>query len=206
MAGPGRVNRQAIIEVARRLISARGVGELTYQVLADELGVTKQAIIYWYPSKAALARDLVLPALQGEVDALIAAVAGASSPAVAIERFVRALVDYHLADLSRFRLVYLAGQVDRDVHDLMLKQEALDEVHRVTGNGYAALEQALSAAAGEEARRLAVAVHMSGVGLITMLALGASIDDPLKHRAEVMVETLVRLLTGRIPMGKSGSG
>lgn len=193
---PRRTNKQAIVEVANRVIAERGVGDLTFQALADALGVTKQAVLYWYPSKAALARDLVLPALGGEVSALIAAVASATGPADGVARFARALIGYHLQNLPRFRLVYLAGQVDREVQQLMMQGEDLAEVHRITSSGYAALEACLAKGGVAEPRRTAVAVHMAGIGLITMVALGAAIEDPLSHRTEALVTSLVALLTG----------
>ena len=48
---------------------------------------------------------------------------------------------------------------------------------------------------GEDARRLAVAVHMAGIGIITMVALADSMDDPMAHRIEAMLDALVALLT-----------
>lgn len=194
---PRRTNKQAIVDVANRLIAERGVGDLTFQALADTLGVTKQAVLYWYPSKAALARDLVLPALEGEANALKAAVDPATGPADGVNRFARALIGYHLPNLPRFRLVYLAGQVDREVQQLMMKGDDLAEVHRITSSGYAALEACLAKGGVAEPRRTAVAVHMAGIGLITMVALGAAIEDPLSHRTEALVTSLVALLTGR---------
>lgn len=52
-----RVTREAIVEEARRLVAEQGTAALTFQALASTLGVSKQAIIYWYPSKRELVRD-----------------------------------------------------------------------------------------------------------------------------------------------------
>ena len=65
-----RVTREAILETAARLISETGAASLTFQTLGDTLGVSKQAIIYWFPSKADLTRALVIPALELEADAV----------------------------------------------------------------------------------------------------------------------------------------
>ena len=66
---------------------------------------------------------------------------------------------------------------------------------------YAALEAKIAAdpdfVGGADPRRAAVAVHMAGIGLLAMVALADSMDDPMAHPAEDMVEALIALLTGR---------
>ena len=61
LAGRSRVTREAILDRAARIISETGAASLTFQTLGETLGVTKQAIIYWFPSKSDLARELVVP-------------------------------------------------------------------------------------------------------------------------------------------------
>lgn len=196
-----RVSREAISDVARRIVTEQGIGALTYQGLADRLGVTKQAIIYWYPSKADLARELVIPGLEGEAAATIAALQGSRSAPDAIDRFARALAAYHLGDLERFRMLYMSSQVDRGAREMAVAGATLETVHAVTGRMYGALEQQLAAdrafAPAADARRLAVAAHMAVVGFLTMVALADSIADPLAHAGPVLLDALVALLTAR---------
>lgn len=199
MAGRRRVTREAIVENARRIVADRGAGALTFQALAGALGVSKQAIIYWYPSKWELIRDSSLPALKAEADAVIDAIASAHTAPEAIERCIRALVAHHLADLGSFRMLYLAPQFDERA-SLADPQKILDPIHQTTSAMYAALEARLAAdpafCHGESPRRLAVAVHMAGIGLLTMVALADSMDDALAHRTDSLVDALVALLTG----------
>lgn len=196
-----RITREAIIRHARQLLAEHGAARLTFQALAAALGVSKQAIIYWYPSKWELVRDIAVPALRAEADATIAAIADAASAADAVERFLRALVAHHLADLGGFRMLYLASQFDRRPALEDEAQRVLDPIHETTATMYAALAAKIVAdtgfLAGEHPRRLAVAVHMAGIGLLTMLALAESASDPLAHQTGPLIDSMVALLTHR---------
>lgn len=193
-----RITKDVIVEHARRLVTEHGTGALTFQALAAVLGVSKQAIIYWYPSKWELVRDASLPPLRAEADAVVAAVAPARTGSDAIARGVGALVAHHLADLRTFRMLYLAPQFDERA-SLADPEEILAPVHEITSSMYAALEAKLTAdptfCGGESPRRLAVAAHAAGIGLLTMLALADAVGDPLVHRTEALVDALVALLT-----------
>lgn len=203
MAGRGRITREAILEHARRIIAGHGTPALTFQALAGALGVSKQAIIYWYPSKWELLRDVAVHGLRAEAAATTAAIGSARSAPEAIERFVRALIGFHLADLGRFRMLYLATQFDRRAAETGHVEQALEPIHATTSEMYGALEARIAAdpgfVAGESPRRLAVAAHMAGIGFLTMTALADTVNDPLAHRSEDMVDALVALLTGRRP-------
>lgn len=201
MAGRSRVTRESIVEHARRIVAEHGTAALTFQALAGALGVSKQAIIYWYPNKWELIRDFSLPELRIEADILIAALGPATTGADAMERFVRALVTHHLKDLGRFRMLYLAPQFDERAAAPGVV-ELLAPIHAATSSMYGALAERLAADAnftgGEDPRRLAVAAHMAGIGLVTMVALAAAMDDPMAHRIEAMLDALIALLT-RMP-------
>lgn len=202
MAGRSRVTREAILATAARIITQTGAASLTFQTLGETLGVTKQAIIYWFPSKSDLARELIVPVLELEADAVAAAVVGAASAREAIELFLRALIGFHRADLGRFRMVYVAAQFDPETWQVSEVPKFSDRIHAATGRMYGALEHVLQTApdfvdpAG--ARRAAVATHMAGIGALTMLSLADVIDDPLAHPSDALVETLVALVLGQL--------
>ena len=200
MAGRGPITRDAIIQHAQRIVAEQGAAALTFQALAAALGVSKQAIIYWYPSKGELVRDVAFPALEAEALATIEAVRDANSAPEAIERFVRALTAHHLADLGQFRMLYLAPQFDSRGTRTIEPEQILKPIHRTTSAIYAALESRIASdhdfLGGEDPRRLAVAAHMAGIGLLTMLALADSMDDPMAHHTNALIDSLVALLTG----------
>jgi AcrR family transcriptional regulator len=200
MPAKRRVTRDAILDEARRIVAEEGTGALTFQLLASRLGVSKQAIIYWYPSKAELVRDFCLPVLGAEAAAVSAAMEGVEGAPAAIEAFVRTIVTYHLADLARFRLVYLWVQFEPDiVPEPVVAKALLDPIHATTSSGYDLLEAAIAAdpefTGGQSPRTLAVAVDMAAVGLITMLAMADAVDDPWKQSPEELLDALVALLT-----------
>lgn len=180
-----------ILAAARRLLRAGGPSKVTFDAVAAEVGVTKQAVIYWFPTKARLGAALVLPALEAEGAAVRDAVAGRTG-ARAAEAAVRALAAYHLADLERFRLMYVAPQMGGGRGDVVDP-----DIHATTARMYGALASALGEGAGEaETRRRAVALHAAVVGLVTMVALADALDDPLKHGAGDLVEALVAQMAG----------
>ena len=49
--------------------------------------------------------------------------------------------------------------------------------------------------AGRNPRRAAVAIHMAGIGLVTMVSLGEAVEDPLGHDTDALVDSLVSVLT-----------
>jgi AcrR family transcriptional regulator len=202
VAGRSRVTREAILATAARIITQTGAASLTFQTLGETLGVTKQAIIYWFPSKSDLARELIVPALELEADAVASAVEGATSARDAIELFLRALVAFHSADLGRFRMIYVAAQFDPETWQVSEVPKFSDRIHVATSRMYGALEAVLQKApdladpAG--ARRAAVATHMAGIGALTMLSLADVIDDPLAHPVDKLVDTLVALTLGQL--------
>jgi AcrR family transcriptional regulator len=199
MAGRSRISREAIVERAQQIVAAEGYSGLTFQALAEVLGVSKQAIIYWFPSKWDLALAYALRVLDAEAKATITATGQAGSAASAIDAFVRALVGHYLQNLGDFRVLYLAPQFDRSIGPAVQSEDALAPIHQKSSSIYAALEAKIALdpefRPGESPRRLAVAAHMAGIGLLTMLAAADAMDDPMKHSSADLLDTLVSLLT-----------
>ena len=202
MAGRSRVTREAILETATRVISETGTASLTFQTLGEMLGVTKQAIIYWFPSKSDLARELIVPALELEADAVEAALRRVKTARKAIEVFLRALIAFHRSDLGRFRLIYVTAQFDPQIWQVAELDEITDRINAATSRMYGALESVLAQAPdftdSRNARKVAVATHMAGVGALSMLSLSDAVRDPLAHASEALVDSLVSLCTGQL--------
>lgn len=196
MKSTGRNTRERILAAAARLFRAGGVPALTFDAIAGELGISKQAVLYWFPSKAMLIEAAVLPSLESEAATVIAAIDGVADPAEAIERCGRALAAFHFADLERFRLMYLVPQVGPKPRKGVSHQEVLGKIHSVTGRMYEALARIFEPElAPDAARRLAFAIHSSVLGLVLMHALADAVDDPLRHRREDLLEALLARLS-----------
>ena len=210
MAGRSRVTREAILETAARIISQTGEASMTFQTLGDTLGVSKQAIIYWFPSKSDLTRELILPALELEADAVVAALKRVKTGRRAIEVFLRTLIAFHLEDLGRFRLIYVSAQFDTQVWQVAGIPQLADSIHQATGRMYGALEEVLAKApdvgSPASARIAAVATHMAAIGTLTMLSLADAIHDPMAHASETLIDAMVTLATGRLIRTEAPSG
>lgn len=187
--------RNRILEVAAALMAVGGLEAVTFDAVAARLGVTKQAVIYWFPSKVALLSELALPGLRGEAQVAINAAVGASGPSQAVRAVVRAVINFHLADLARFRLMYLSPQIGATASAKRTAAELVTQVHPVTSEMYAVIAAALGD--GPTARETAVALHMAALGHVMMVALTEAIGDPLRHAPELLADRLAGLLAAR---------
>ena len=201
MAAKRQVMKDAILVHARDIVATGGTPALTFQALAMRLHVSKQAIIYWFPNKQELLKEIWIPAILAEVDAIRVAVVQAGSATEAIELFLRSLIAHHRSDLGRFRMMYLSSQLEK-TSAILVGPEVLQSIHQHTSSMYKSLESRLRADpafnTGTNARRTAVAVHMAGIGLLTMIALADAVADPLAHPIETLTDAMVELLTGRV--------
>ena len=94
-----------ILAAAREIVRATGPDSLTFDAVAARVGVSKQAVLYWYPNKARLIEALVRPALEAESAAGKGAVSKGATASQAIRAFISALAVFHTSDLDRFRLM-----------------------------------------------------------------------------------------------------
>jgi AcrR family transcriptional regulator len=197
-----RVTREAIVKEAVKIIGRKGTSAVTFQAIASAFGVSKQAIIYWYPTKWALVADVCLPFMREEAAALLPALARAAGASEAKELLIRAFVAHYMPRLPQFRMLYLPTPLGESEPNAPDQQAALAPVHAVTASVYSALEDKIRADASSltapvSARRAAVAVHMAAVGLVTMFAAADAIGDPMVHAPDDMVEALIAILAPR---------
>ena len=186
-----------ILDIARDLLAEGGLGALSFDTIAARLGRSKQAVLYWYPTKPDLLAALFLPWLEEEAELAEAAVSDADDAASAIACFVRAIAGFHLSNLPRFRAMYLLPQtLTRGAADPR-DREVLDQVHAITDRLYSALAAHMGAEPAT-ARQEAFAVHAAVLGLALMQGLAEGLDDPLKHGQDMIIEALIIQLTKTI--------
>ena len=84
--------RQRILDAALDLFGARGVDAVSLDEIAREVGVRKQTVLYWFPSKDELV-DAVLEAVAAELVVVIDAAvrSAADDPLERIDAVVRAV-------------------------------------------------------------------------------------------------------------------
>lgn len=183
-----------ILHVSQDLLATGGLAALSFDAIARALGVSKQAVLYWFPSKPDLLAALFVPWAQDEAEVAVQALVGQRGADAAIAAFVRAIARFHLAHLDRFRLMYLVPQTLGPAAD-PADRAVLPQVHAATDRLYSALAACLPGAP-DQARRDAVAVHSATLGLVMLLGLGQAIGDPLKHGADALTEALIARLGG----------
>ncbi|WP_071796250.1 TetR/AcrR family transcriptional regulator [Natronohydrobacter thiooxidans] len=196
MAPRSSNTRERIVKAARALVRKGGPAALTFDAVANRLGVTKQAVIYWFPNKEALGVAVVLPGVESEAQMGIAAVSGTSDPNEARAAFVNEIARFHLADLERFRLMYLAPQMGARLGKARGNGAINTSIHPVTRQMYDALAAALDVPGKDPqaTRREAVALHFAILGVVMMQGLTEAIDDPLRHDADSLIEALSALV------------
>lgn len=199
MAGESST-RQRILEVAAELLGSGGLSKLTFDAVAKRLGVSKQAVIYWFPKKEDLISAVAVPAMREEAEAALSAMKAAPDEAEAVRAFVRTVAKFHFADLNRFRLMYVAPQIGPNT-GVRLTDDVAGQIHALTSSIYDELQARLMKGGGMakiEARRAAVAIDMAVLGLVMMVAATDAMGDPLLHDRHDMVEAMANLLAGTV--------
>lgn len=183
-----------ILSIAREILASDGLDGVSFDAIARRFGHSKQAVLYWFPTKRDLLAAMFLPWLEAETRVAEDALAKTTGRPAAIKQFVHALAAFHFDDLDRFRMMYLAPQVAGRKSSGRRTAITVEAVHPVTNRLYGALAVHLDAAP-EIARRQAVAIHSAVLGLVMMFALADSLLDPLKHSRSDMIDALVASLT-----------
>jgi AcrR family transcriptional regulator len=195
-----RHTKEEMLEAARTIVREEGLGKLTFDAVAERVGVTKQAVIYWFPSKAALLSSTALPDLDSVANVVIDAIADTRTAADTIEHFVRACIGYYLEHLDLFRLQYLKMQLDPDRADV--PREDLQPIHRAVDKLYSAVQRKLIADPTFprvlDSRRTVVNTHMACIGFVTLHGLTMAFNDPMVHGPDALLDSLVDMLRASV--------
>lgn len=187
-----------ILAAAREIVRADGPDALTFDAVAGKVGVSKQAVLYWYPNKARLIEALVRPALEAESAAGQGAIAADASATKAIRDYISALAVFHTSDLDRFRLMYVTPQIGRRPGRNGQMLTTLGRIHPATTEMYDKLAERLMASGRYarliDARRAAAAMHTALLGLILRMAMADALNAPLRLRDDALVEALVNVM------------
>lgn len=198
---PGRVKqkraraRLEILQAARGILREQGGEALTLAAMAGRLGMTKQALYHYFPSKEALDRVLVTALLDDEIEFLLAAINAANTPQQAMNSLIRGFYTHYIGRLNEFRTVYCQSQLYSGGKPGLDMATLRDEINPRTQRLFDILEQRLlpdtaDAQARLRARRLAFTAWTSALGLVTMLSVAAAAQDPLRHADSELLDTL----------------
>ncbi len=192
-------SREEIVDAARRVLLRSGIAATTLDAVAREVGLTKAALYYYYPSKDALFFEVVFGAVEAQSRAIHDAVAVAPGGGAALRAIIRETVRTFASRLDDFRLTFLHGQVAGPgaVH---VAAEQLARIRPLNDLAYAGATRKLAedwkAAPGRARvppRLMAFLANVSAVGLLTMKGMVESVGDPLLYSDDELVEGLARV-------------
>jgi AcrR family transcriptional regulator len=187
--------QQDILEVAERILLDKGADAVTLASVAKALGMTKQAIYHYFPSKEVLVRKLVTTLLDGEIEALITAVETAKPDVNPLGTLIRAFYEHYAGRLDAYRFVYCQSQL-MSANGAMLDEDTLrDDINPRTRHLFDVLEERLAKKGAskrerERLRRLAFSAWTSALGLVTILGVADATNDPLIHADKDLLASL----------------
>lgn len=192
-------SREEIVDAARRVLLRNGIGATTLDAVAKEIGLTKAALYYYYPSKDALLFEIIYSAVEAQSRAVHDAVTEAKNGGDALRAIVRETVHTYASRLDDFRLTFLHGQV-AGAGAVHLGTEQLARIHPLNDVAYAGAVKKLSedwklgrGRARVEPRLMAFLANVAAIGLLTMKGMVESVGDPLLYSDEQLIEGLARI-------------
>jgi AcrR family transcriptional regulator len=183
-----------IINAAQKLLANDGFGAVSFDSIANELGIAKQSVLYWFPTKSELLAAMFVDWLAAEAKAAEASLLSVETSNEAIDAFVRSITRFHKGNLDRFRMMYLAPQTLKAGMQEAGDSDVLDKIHATTSQLYGALAERLDVSP-DQARQTAFSIHSAALGLVLMLGLADGIGDPLKHSEDDLVTALIAKLS-----------
>ena len=189
---------ERILAAARDVVRDGGPDRLTFDAIAEKVGISKQAVLYWFPNKARLIEALVRPALEAESAAGRAAIRATDTTGDAIRSYVTALAVFHTSDLDRFRLMYVTPQIGQRPGRNGQMLTTLGRIHPATTQMYDVLADKLVASGRYrrlvDARRASAAIHTALLGLVLRMAMADALNAPLRLKDDALVEALVDVM------------
>jgi AcrR family transcriptional regulator len=192
-------SRDEILEAARRVLLRDGITATTLGAVAREVGVTKTALYYYFPSKDALLFELVFGVLEARAHSVHDAVEQETDGAGALGAIVRDMVTGFAPRLDDFRLSFLHGQVAGKgaVH---FDSQQFSRLRPLNDLWFAGAASKLSeeraerpCAADVKPRLMAFLAYIAAVGLLTIKGTVESLDDPLVYSDEQLIEGFARV-------------
>ncbi|HEX4340631.1 MAG TPA: helix-turn-helix domain-containing protein [Polyangiaceae bacterium] len=193
------LSREEIVDAARRVMLRDGMARTTLDAIAHEVGLTKAALYYYYPSKDALLFELMFDTYAREAQALNDGVAQARNGGEALRAIVRETVRAFGPKLEDFRLAFLQPQV-AGPNAISIGPAELERLRPLNDLSYKGATKLLGeewkharGRAGVEPRLTVFLAHVAALGILTMKGLVESFGDPLLYSDEQLVEGLSRI-------------
>ena len=187
--------RAEILDTARDVVLGSGLARFTLSAVADELGLTKPALYYYFDSKEALLFELLLREWVESATEVQAAVEETESGADAVEQLMRTVFNRYRDRLELFVLFFKMGPGGE--FEEIIGPEELERIRPINDMLYGGAEARLRAdqrtggfPKKRDPRRFTFTAHMAVIGLLNMKAIAASAKDPLIHSDEDMIDDM----------------
>lgn len=192
-------SREEIIAAAREVLLREGIAATTLDAIAREIGLTKAALYYYFPSKDALLFEIVYEIIQREAQALHDGVTRAKNGGEALRAIVRETVNAFGPRMDDFRLAFLHPQVSAQ-GTVKIAAEQLARIRPLNDLSYKSAEKMLEAdwkgrrgRAGVDPRLMVFLANVAALGILTMKGLVEGFGDPLVYSDEQLIDALARI-------------
>lgn len=195
--------RREILEATRAVVLERGLAGFTLDDVADQLGLTKAALYYYFRSKDELAFALYLQEWSRAATVVHDAVEETQTGAEALEAIVKAYVAHYAGQPELFLLTH--SEIARSDNTHLVGPEQLEKIRPFNDLFYGGAERRLDddRASGkvrdiDNPRRLAFVAHLAAIGLLTFKTMVESVGDPLRFSDEELVSEITQLLNAAL--------
>ncbi len=192
-------SRSEILDGARRVLLRDGVAATTLDAVAREVGVSKTALYYYYPSKDALLFELIFGIVEAHARTVHDAVEDAKDGPSALRTLIRESVQAFAPRLEDLRLAFLHGQVASPGAIHFDKQQfarirPLNDLWLAGATGKLIQERSQRPSrARVEPRLMAFLAYLAAIGLLTMKGMVESLEDPLAYSDDQLIEGFARI-------------
>jgi AcrR family transcriptional regulator len=187
--------RTEILDTALEIVLDGGLACFTLGAVTDELALTKPALYYYFDSKEALLFEVLLREWVETAAEVQAAVEETESGADAVEQLMRTVFDRYCGRLEIFVLYFKMGPGGE--FQGVIGPKELERIRPVNGMLYGGAEARLRAdqrtggfPKNRDPRRFAFTAHTAVIGLLNMMAIAASAEDPLIHDDDDLITDL----------------
>ncbi len=198
--------RSEILDTARDVVLRSGLAGFTLAAVADELGLTKPALYYYFDSKEDVLFELLLREWMESAAEVQAAVDQTTSGGDAIEQLMRTVFGRYRDRLELFMFPYKMGPGGE--FEGLISPEELERIRPINEMFYGGAEARLRAdqdtggfPTTRDPRRFAFTAHMAVIGLLNMKAIVAAAKDPLIHSDEDLIDDLCKTFRDAVQQG-----
>ena len=180
---------QRILDAALSSFAGRGYEATSLDAMAKALEITKQSILYWFPSKDALLEAVIARSAQDLSEALESALAGAGQGWVRVEAVVRSV--FHLA-ARQPELLGLLREVGRLGPPAATQMTLALEPLVQRASAFLEAEMDAGSMRRHDPRLLLLAIYSTVIGMVTEVeVLRALGEEPtarslVRRRADVL--------------------